>query len=63
MDVSIHRVRRVVRQPSSGLTTFWTVVQFFGEGDEILGEITIFHDGVEDLDWGTVLALTGDDAA
>ncbi len=51
-DISIHRVRRVVRQPKSGTDTFWTTLKFIGEDDVSLGEITVFHSaGVESLDY------------
>ena len=52
MEVSIHRVHRVVRRPRSGSDNFWTTLLFIGEDEVSLGEITVFHAaGVKSLDY------------
>ena len=54
IDLTVHRVHRVVRRPFSGEKTFWTTLEFIGRNDKVLGEMTLFHaNGIESLpfDW------------
>ena len=50
IDLSVHRVHKVIRRPESGEKTFWTTLEFIGRDDVVLGEMTLFHDnGIKSL--------------
>jgi len=50
VELSVHRVHKVIRRPYSGEKTFWTTLAFLGQDDTVLGELTLFHaEGIESL--------------